>query len=234
MIIKSDIQPHLSNHTTEITSHISPWLVKLAYPLATRLIFPFFFKKIIVTGKENVPKDGAVIIAPTHRSRWDALIVPYATGKLVSGRNPHFMVSANEMKGLQGWIVRKMGGFPVNTDKPGLDSLRHSFDLLCQEQMVVIFPEGNIFRTDEVQPLKRGIAKIALEVETIKPEMKVKILPISIKYSESIPHRGCSVVVSIGKCLTVKDYQRESSRKDSIALTASLTDSLETMMKMIA
>ncbi|MBL1208428.1 lysophospholipid acyltransferase family protein [Geminocystis sp. GBBB08] len=223
----SDIQPNLSHHETTITSHISPWLIKIAYVLATKLIFPFFFKKIIITGKENVPKNGAVIIAPTHRSRWDALIVPYATGQLVSARNPHFMVSANEMKGLQGWIVKRLGGFPVNTDKPGLDSLRHSFDLLCQEKMVVIFPEGNICRTDEVQPLKRGIAKIALDVAEEKPEIDIKILPISIKYSEPVPSRGCSVTVNIGECLIVKDYKGKSSRKDSIALTASLTTSLK-------
>lgn len=230
MTNKSDIKPHLSNHETTITSSISPWLLKIVYGLATKLIFPFFFKEIVITGKENVPKSGAVIIAPTHRSRWDALIVPYATGQLVSGRNPHFMVSANEMKGLQGWIVRKMGGFPVNTDKPSLDSLRHSFDLLCQEEMVVIFPEGNIFRTNEIQPLKRGIAKIALEVEIAKPEMEVKILPMTIKYSEPVPSRGCNVTVNIGECLTVRDYNRESTRKDSVALTASLSNSLKTMI----
>lgn len=227
MTSKSDIKPHLLNHETKITSHISPWLLKVIYFLATKFIFPFFFKKIIITGKENVPKNGAVIIAPTHRSRWDAMIVPYATGKLVSGRNPHFMVSANEMKGLQGWIVRRMGGFPVNTDKPGLDSLRHSFDLLCQGEMVVIFPEGNIFRTNEIQPLKRGIAKIALEVEAVKPEMDIKILPMTIKYSEPVPSRGCSVTVNIGECLKVSDYQEKSSRQNSIVLTASLANSLE-------
>lgn len=233
MINKLETKTNLGNHETKITSGISPWLIKIIYPLTTRLIFPYFFKNITITGQENVPQDGAVIIAPTHRSRWDALIVPYATGKLVSGRNPHFMVSANEMKGLQGWIVRKMGGFPVNTDKPGLDSLRHSFDLLCQEEMVVIFPEGNIFRTDEVQPLKRGIAKIALDVEEEKPEVKIKILPVTIKYSEAIPTRGSSVTINIGECLIVKDFQKESSRKNSMALTASLADSLEKMMPRI-
>lgn len=219
-------QTQIYHHESQITSHISPWLIKLIYPLATRLIFPFFFKKIEIIGKENVPKTGAVIIAPTHRSRWDALIVPYATGKLVSGRNPHFMVSANEMKGIQGWFIRRMGGFEVNTDRPGIDSLRHSFDLLSQGEMVVIFPEGNIYRTDDVQPLKRGVAKIALEVESAKPEMEVKILPLTIKYSQPIPEKGGSVVVKIGECLTVKNYQGKSPRESSFLLTADLAKSL--------
>ncbi|BAQ65267.1 1-acyl-sn-glycerol-3-phosphate acyltransferase [Geminocystis sp. NIES-3709] len=222
----SSVQPQIYHHESQITSHISPWLIKLVYPLATRFLFPFFFKKIEITGQENVPKTGAVIIAPTHRSRWDALIVPYATGKLVSGRNPHFMVSANEMKGLQGWFIKRLGGFEVNTDRPGMDSLRHSFDLLCQGEMVVIFPEGNIYRTDDVQTLKRGVAKIALEVETAKPEVEVKILPLTVKYSEPIPQRGCSVSVKIGECLTVKNYHGKSIRESSFLLTEDLAKSL--------
>lgn len=223
---ETSTQAQNHHHENQITSHISPWLIKLIYPLATKLIFPFFFKKIEIIGKENVPKTGAVIIAPTHRSRWDALIVPYATGKLVSGRNPHFMVSANEMRGIQGWIIRRMGGFEVNTNRPGMESLRHSFDLLSQGEMVVIFPEGNIYRTDDVQPLKRGVAKIALEVETAKPEMQIKILPLTIKYSQAIPQKGCSVTVKIGECLTVKDYQGKSPRESSFLLTADLAKSL--------
>lgn len=219
-------QTQIYHHESQITSHISPWLIKLVYPLATKLVFPFFFKKMEIIGKENVPKTGAVIIAPTHRSRWDALVVSYATGKLVSGRNPHFMVSANEMKGIQGWFIKRLGGFEVNTERPGMDSLRHSFDLLSQGEMVVIFPEGNIYRTDEVQNLKRGIAKIALEVETAKPEVEIKILPVTIKYSQPIPQKGCTVSVKMGECLTVKNYLGKSIRESSFVLTADLAQSL--------
>jgi 1-acyl-sn-glycerol-3-phosphate acyltransferase len=73
------------------------------------LVLPAFFSKITVTGQENIPLTGGVILAPTHRSRWDALILPYAVGRLVSGRDLRFMVSANEMKGVQGWFIRRLG-----------------------------------------------------------------------------------------------------------------------------
>jgi len=225
-MVTTFVQTNKTEQNQTVTSRIAPWLIRLVYPLATRLIFPYFFKKIIIQGQENIPKTGAVIIAPTHRSRWDALIVPYATGKLVSGRNPHFMVSANEMKGIQGWFIERLGGFPVNTERVRVGTLNHSFELLCQGEMVVIFPEGNIYRTNDVQPLKRGIAKIALEVEMAKPEVEVKILPVTIKYSESIPQRGCSVSVQIGEGLTVKNYHGKSLRESSFLLTADLEKSL--------
>ncbi len=233
--VKSTSTLNLSSQNGDtITSRVAPWLIKLVYPLANRIIFPFFFNKIEIQGKENVPTKGAVIIAPTHRSRWDALIVPYATGKMVTGRNPHFMVSANEMKGIQGWFIRRLGGFPVDTERPGLESLYYSASLLSQGEMVVIFPEGNIYRTaNMVNPLKRGVAKIALEVEANNPEVEVKILPVAIVYDEPIPSRGCSVKVKIGSPLTVNNYLNGSIRENSMRLTADLKVSLEKELSLL-
>ena len=210
-----------------IKSQVVPYITKIAYFLGDKLIFPWFFRQVEIIGQENIPKNGAVIVAPTHRSRWDALIVPYATGRITSGRDPYFMVSANEITGVQGWFIRRLGGFPVNTQRFTLDSLYHSVNLLSQDHMVVIFPEGNIFRSDEVKPLKRGVAKIALEVIQNYPQTEIKILPISIKYSEFKPTRGSAVSVKIGVPLMVKEYQTSSIRENSFRLTADLQTCLQ-------
>ncbi|MBF2057490.1 MAG: 1-acyl-sn-glycerol-3-phosphate acyltransferase [Cyanobacterium sp. T60_A2020_053] len=210
-----------------IISQISPWLSSIVYNLGAKLILPFYFKNIIITGQEHIPRSGAVIVAPTHRARWDALIVPYAVGRLSSGRDLHFMVSANEMKGLQGWYIRKMGGFPVNTERPQPHTLNHSFELLSNGEMVVIFPEGGIFRGAPVQPLKRGVAKIALDVAQAKADLPITILPVSVKYSEDFPRRGCSVTVTIGQGLNVANYRDDSPRKSSFKLTEDLENALK-------
>jgi 1-acyl-sn-glycerol-3-phosphate acyltransferase len=216
-----------SKKQEKISSRIAPWLAKILYPLGSFLVIPFYFGKIDLSGTENIPKSGAVIVAPTHRSRWDALIVPYATGKLVSGRDLYFMVSANEMKGIQGWIISRFGGFPVNTNRAGLSSLRHSFELLCRGEMVVIFPEGDIFRSPLVHSLKEGVARIALEVASVKPNSEIKILPVSIKYSQEIPRCGCDLKVKIGSCLNVAEYQQNSPKQEAVTLTKDLENSLK-------
>ena len=173
-----------SKLSTELNSRISPWVSKVLYPIGCYLVLPLFFSKIKINGRENIPTDGSVIIAPTHRSRWDALIVPYAVGRLSSGRDLRFMVSANEVKGLQGWVIRRMGGFPVDTDRPQLKSVNHSIEVLKQSQeMLVIFPEGGIYHDRKIHSLKRGVALIALQAATDKTKRKVKILPVGISYS---------------------------------------------------
>lgn len=209
-----------------LQSQVSPWLGSIAYFLARYFIMPGYFGSIEVIGQENVPRTGAVILAPTHRSRWDALLVPYTAGRLVSRRDPRYMVSANEMRGLQGWFIRRLGGFPVNTDHPGISSFRHAVDLLRQGEMVVIFPEGGIFQDDQVHPLKPGLARIALQVENLQPDVEVKIVPMSLHYSGIIPRWRSKVRVQIGQPITVAEYLEGSVKKNTLKLTQDLEASL--------
>lgn len=209
-----------------VSSHVSPWLATLAYLLGRRLILPLFFRRIEVTGQENLPTSGPVILAPTHRSRWDALLVPYATGRGVTGRDLRFMVSANEVRGIQGWFVRRLGGFAVDPKHPAITTLRHGVELLLQGEMLVIFPEGNIFRDGYLHPLKPGLARLAISAESSHPGLGVKIVPVSLCYSQSFPQWGCDVKIRIGSPLQVANYNTGSVKQNAKQLTTDLEAAL--------
>ena len=180
-------------------------MTPLAYGLGGWLL-PAYFRSIQVLGQEHLPRTGAVILAPTHRSRWDALLVPYVAGRFATGRDIHFMVTVDEVKGIQGWLIRRLGGFPVNPRQPAIASLRHGLEVLQAREMMVIFPEGGIFRDGQIHPLKPGLARLALQAESSQPDLNVQILPIHLSYSQEIPTWGCEVVVRIGQPLRVADY----------------------------
>ena len=217
----------IANETDSPTSRVVSWLARIVYPLGRYLVLPFYFGKIEVQGQENLPGEGAVILAPTHRSRWDALLVPYATGRDVTGRDLRFMVSANEVKGVQGWFIRRLGGFPIDPKHPGISSLRHGIDLLKEEQVLVIFPEGNIYRTEQVQPLEPGLTRLALQTESNHQGLGIKIIPISIRYSQPIPHWGCDVEIRIGSPLSVASYCQESIKQSAEKLKTDLKTALD-------
>lgn len=212
-----------------VTSRVCHWLTPILYPLARRVLMPFYFRHLKVTGQENIPRTGPVILAPTHRSRWDALLIPYAAGKPITGRDLRYMVTEDEMKGLQGWFIRRMGGFPVNTRHPGVSSLRHSVELLRNGEALVMFPEGDIFRDGQVQPLKPGMARIALQVEASKRDMGLVIVPISIRYSDPIPHWRCDATLTIGTPIKVADYSSKSAKKSAEQLTYDLETALRNL-----
>ncbi|MGF1497574.1 MAG: lysophospholipid acyltransferase family protein [Elainellaceae cyanobacterium] len=192
--------------TAEINSRISPWLMPLVYPLGCQVVIPSYFGNMQISGQEHLPTDGPVILAPTHRSRWDALLVPFATGRRATGRDLRFMVSANEMKGVQGWLIRRLGGFPVDPKQPAIASLRYGVDVLRDGQMMVIFPEGGIFRDRELHPLKPGLARLAIQAESAQPGLGAQVVPMDMRYAEPKPGWGCDVEIRIGSPLQVADY----------------------------
>lgn len=210
-----------------LDSRINPLLMDLVYPIGYNIILPTFFGKIEITGQENIPQACPLIIAPTHRSRWDAFILAAALGRKVSGRDLRFMVTSNEVEGIQGWFIRRLGGFPIDIKHPGASSLLYSITLLKQGEMLVIFPEGGIVRENRVHPLKRGIARIALDVLKEVPDSPIKILPVSIRYSQTYPSWGTDIQVKIGEPLLVENYDIKKIRASSEALTLDLQKQLK-------
>ncbi|TAF50453.1 MAG: 1-acyl-sn-glycerol-3-phosphate acyltransferase [Oscillatoriales cyanobacterium] len=187
------------------TSRVSPWLTSLFYPLGHYIVLPFYFGKIEITGQEHLPKDGPV-------------------------RDLRFMVTADEVKGVQGWFIRHLGGFPVDIKHPAVSSLRYGVELLLDKQMLVIFPEGGIFQDGEVHPLKAGLARLALQAELSTPGLGVKIVPMSIRYRPRIPRWRSHVKIAIGAPILVADYANGGSgKKEAKLLTAQLQMALKTL-----
>jgi 1-acyl-sn-glycerol-3-phosphate acyltransferase len=210
---------------------VSPWLSKIIYPLGQYVVIPGYFREIEIIGKEFIPQSGAVILAPTHRARWDAILMPYVFGPYVTGRNLRFMVSSDEMKGLQGWFAQRLGGFAIDTHKPGIASIRNSVELLHNGEMLTIFPEGNIFRDGTLHPLKKGLARIAMQAEALKPDLDLKIIPVNFNYEQPEPRFRSSVSIEIGTPLLVKTYQQFSTKTGAEKLHQDLTQSLTDLMQ---
>ncbi|MBD2493237.1 1-acyl-sn-glycerol-3-phosphate acyltransferase [Nostoc sp. FACHB-280] len=226
--LKPTSQKSLNHQVADTTSQVSPLLGPIAYHVGRHLLLPLFFGRITITGQHNVPATGPIILAPTHRARWDALIVPYATS-LITGADLRFMVTITECQGLQGWFVRRLGGFPVDPQHPTISTLRHGVSLLEQRKTLVIFPEGGIFRDGKVHPLKPGIARLSLTAEMNHPGLGVKIVPMSINYSEPYPNWGTDVHINIGSPINVAEYTNGSVKQNAKRLTDELAKELQSL-----
>lgn len=213
--------------TVSPQSCYSPRLVALAYPIGCHGLIPLYFSQVKVVGQENLPRSGPVILAPTHRSRWDALLVPYAAGYHVTGRHLRFMVTSDEMRGVQGWIIRRLGGFSVDVKHPAIASLRQGVKLLQDQETLVIFPEGNIFRGGQLHSLKPGLARMALHATTANLPVNVQIVPIDLHYSHPLVPWRSQVTIRIGAPLHTADYSATAVKQSARQLTQDLTESLK-------
>ncbi|WP_017662336.1 lysophospholipid acyltransferase family protein [Baaleninema simplex] len=229
-----------THHSNSVSSRVSPWLSAILYPLAHYVVLPAYFRHIDVRGQENLPQSGTVILAPTHRSRWDPILVAYLAGRRVTGRDPRFMTSANETKGVQGWIVRRLGAFPVNLNRVDIASLRHGIDLLLQQEMLVIFPEANIFFVkrnieksnpdpEQIYRMKPGLGRLAMQVLEQHPDTEIHVVPISLRYSTGTPKWRCDVRVRIAEAMDVNDYFDGAPKRSAKRLMADLQDRLKVL-----
>ncbi len=174
------------------------------------LALPLWFRQVSVEGQEWLPRSGPVLLAPSHKARWDALLLPRAAGRRVTNRDCRFMVTVDEMRGLQGWVLRRLGCFAVNQARPSLASLRHAVELLAAGEQLVVFPEGRI-RRDGEQPLRlqQGLARLA--ALAANRGVAVPVLPMGIAYTHAIPRPCDRAAVCIGPPMQMAGEGRDAA-----------------------
>lgn len=210
----------ISDRESRVCNGISPWLSPLAMLITQDIALAGYFGSVTVSGREHLPHHGAVLLAPTHRARWDALLLPHAAGRRVSGRDCRFMVTVDEMKGLQGWFLHRLGCFPVDQGRPGMASLRYALDLLAAGEQLVVFPEGRIRREDEPIRLQQGLARLALLAAA--QGVSVPVLPVGLAYSHAHPRPFDRAAVQFGPPLQAHGHGREAARVFSQALAEAM------------
>lgn len=96
---------------------VMPWLYWTLFPVH-RIFLSLYFGQIIFQGAENLPESGPVVLAPKHFSRWDPLVIT-----LLSTEPLRFMTNANQFEGFQGWLIERLGAFPVDLNHPTVSTI---------------------------------------------------------------------------------------------------------------
>ena len=177
---------------------INPLLGFIAMFVTQDIVLRFFFsKKKIINNGFSIPINSTIILAPTHRSRWDGLVLTMAMGRRITKKDCRFMVTKSEMRGFQGWFLKRLGCFSINQLSPSLSVLRYAIDLIEKGEQLVIFPEGKINKYGKRLVLKEGLYRLA-RLATKKTE-SIFIVPIGIAYSKVSPQFGSQFCLSLGK-----------------------------------
>ena len=205
----------------DINYGVQPFLAILAMRLTQDIVVRYFFSEKIVRGHEFLYSvKGPLIIAPTHRSRWDGLILTFAIGRRVTNKDCRFMVTTPEMTGIQGWFLKRLGCFPINQESPSLFSLRYAVDLILSLNQLVIFPEGKINKHGKSVKLKQGLFRLA-KIARKKGE-PIKILPVGIAYNNVNPKFRGRFALCIEKPLDLDDFSSSSIEEFNSSLGNSI------------
>ncbi len=158
-----------------------------------------------VQGLENIPKDGAVIVASNHMSYFD-----FFCFMAISPRNIHYL-SAEKFLYSRFWrALIKLTG-QVVVDRRSKDKSREHqviLSLLEQKRMFGIFPEGTRSRTGKIQKPFTGVARFAIRSQAPVVPVGVsgtyEIMPPSAKFPKFL--KRCSI--NIGKPIYIHDHYK--------------------------
>ncbi|MDH6180804.1 1-acyl-sn-glycerol-3-phosphate acyltransferase [Microbacteriaceae bacterium SG_E_30_P1] len=160
------------------------WFMKnlVAGPLLKTVFRPW------VTGAENIPKTGAVILASNHLSVIDSVILP-----LVMDRRIYFLAKSDYFVGkdFKGWLIKHFllgtGMLPIDRSggKASEASLNTGLGVLAKGDVLGIYPEGTRSPDANLYRGRTGVARMVLEAHVpVVPVAMVdteKVMPIGSK-----------------------------------------------------
>jgi 1-acyl-sn-glycerol-3-phosphate acyltransferase len=144
--------------------------VRILISLPTLLIY-----RVRAIGVENVPLQGALVLAPNHFSQMDHFFAG-----VYLRRKIRFMAKSQMFGQPVLTYVYKHGGvFPVRRGQHDEEAFKTAYELIGQGEMLLVYAEGGRSRSRELGEPKPGIGRIALE-------SGVPIVPVAIHGSARV------------------------------------------------
>src|ERR687888_1878466 len=148
-------------------------------------------------GLEHLP-EGGFVLAANHTSNFD----PWPLGlPLWPRRQLRFMAKSELFKTPLAPILRAGGAFKVRRGEGDVEAMRTAMELVCNGEIVVMFPEGTRrrkgLRKKHVARAHTGAARIALGA-------KAPLVPAAIKGTDRLSRLG-PLRVAYGEPLDLSD-----------------------------
>ncbi len=158
---------------------------RAAYYVARALVAAFtrLWTRMGIEGRQHIPRSGAFVLAPVHRSNMDTPI-----SACLTRRRLRFMGKDTLWRnGVVSWFLSALGGFPVTRGTADREALHRCIAVVQAGEPLVLFPEGERKSGPTVQPLFDGAAYVALKAG-------VPIVPVGIGGSEAVMPKGARFI----------------------------------------
>ena len=134
---------------------------RVRYALVRGIVVPFMrlWFRMRIEGAEHIPPEGAAIVVPNHKSFWDSFFVAAATR-----RHLRYMGKSELFEGPWGKLLIRLGAFPVRRGQADAEALETAREILRQDGLLAMFPEGTRIRDpEELGSPRKGAGRLALE-----------------------------------------------------------------------
>ncbi|MGV3614463.1 MAG: lysophospholipid acyltransferase family protein [Fimbriimonas sp.] len=159
-------------------------------------------------GAENIPATGGAIIAPVHLSYLDP-----SAAAVGMKRHLRFMAKEELFRGILGWIISSVGGFPVRRGESDTEAIRKAISVLENGEALLLFPEGTRGDGTQILPVQRGVTMLAKRTNAW-------VVPVGIVGTHIVMPRGGKgrrhlTTTAYGKAFRYSDIATGASEKEN-------------------
>ena len=113
-----------------------------------------------VYGLDQVPREGAVIIAVNHTSYFDPVFV----GAAISNRQIGYLARESLFRNrFFAWLILKYHSIPIKRGSADRVAFSKATEILKKGGAILMFPEGTRSTSGELLPAKRGVGYLAIK-----------------------------------------------------------------------
>ncbi|MET0263503.1 MAG: 1-acyl-sn-glycerol-3-phosphate acyltransferase [Rariglobus sp.] len=197
-----------------------------------RSLVKFYYPRIEVTGAENIPQSGPVLLASNHPN---SLIDPVLLG--IAARRPLRLMAKAPLFDipLAGKLLHALGMVPAyrGTDdrtqvSRNLDSLAVAAKQIAAGHVMGIFPEGKSHDANQLALVRSGAARLALQA-LAAGATGLKVVPVGLHYEQKERFRS-AVWVKVGAPIDVGDWLAQHNGDEHLAMRT-LTTELNARLK---
>lgn len=192
----------------------------------------WFYGDIRVFGEDRIPTNGPLLVAVNHQNALvDSLLVGWVmprkitmTAKATLLENP-FVAALFNLVGVvplrrASDESRKASGSPVDRSR-NAGAFREILGVLEKRGAVLIFPEGKSHNEVGLEPLRTGLARLALQARNDRSIPTVRVLPIGLVFEDKGTPES-AVGIHVGEAIEMDDWQNS----DAATLTAEIASRL--------
>jgi len=171
-------------------------------------LFAKFFGRLKVVGRENIPREGGVMICANHISYADPPVLGAGAPRPV-----HYMAKIELFRiPVIGFLIRRVGAFPVHQRTADRAALKAAADYLAKGEVVGMFPEGQRIFGGQLGEALPGVGMIVLRA-------KCPVIPAALINTDKLlpPHKifpcFAHVKVIYGSPVPLDDLYDQSGRE---------------------
>ncbi len=186
------------------------------------ITFKIFFRRIDLVGLEKLQSGKPAIIIANHPASFlDAMVLA-----VFLKRSIHFYVRGDIFAHPIAYkLLTWLHMIPIFSREHGVGNLgnnKRTFDrgrkLLEEGKLLLIFPEGFSRQSKQLEPFKKGAARVALQ--TAFEGGKVNNLQIqTIALNYSFHNLGANLLIRLGDAITLENYEQQYLEFPAMAIT---------------